>query len=189
MKTQTLFRLGALATILTALGVTAANLMYFLGRVDTVFYIWFAYTVYILWVLAYFTLFTAQAKRNSIFVFIGFILLTIGTIFAIVQNTGEGMVVSGFLTEAQIAAAKNASVNAVNLISLWTTVIGSIFFGYGTFRAGIFPRMAGILMIVLGVLWIFNDNPIAFPIYAVLLSITWGLFGWSMWNLTHAMAT
>jgi small-conductance mechanosensitive channel len=78
MKQQTLYRLGALATLLTALGVTAGNLMYFFGRADTVFYIWYAFVVYFLWVFAYMALFAAQAKQGNLFVFLGFVLLVIG---------------------------------------------------------------------------------------------------------------
>jgi hypothetical protein len=182
MKQQTLYRLGALATMLTALGVTTANLMYFFGRVDTVFYIWFAFVVYFLWVFTYMALFAAQAKRGNLF---GFVVLVIGTIFAIVGNAEQGLVVTGFLTEAQMDASTNPSILAVSAIKLWTTVIGSVLFGYGTFRAGVFPRWTGILMIVLGVLWIFNENAIAFPIYAVLLTITMGWFGWAMWKITN----
>jgi hypothetical protein len=161
--------------------------MYFFGRVDTVFYIWFAFVVYFLWVFAYMALYSAQAKRGSLIVFLGFVLLVIGTIFAIVGNATEGLVVTGFLTEAQLDATTNPSILAVGAIGLWTTVIGSVLFGYGTFRAGVFPRMTGILMIVLGVLWIFNKNAVAFPIYAVLLSITMGWFGLAMWKITDAI--
>jgi hypothetical protein len=84
-------------------------------------------------------------------------------------------------------ATTNPSILAVGAIGLWTTVIGSVLFGYGTFRAGIFPRWTGILMIVLGALWIFNENAISFPIYAVLLTITMGWFGWSMWKITNSI--
>jgi hypothetical protein len=187
MKQQTLYRLGTLATMLTALGVTAGNLMYFFGRVDTIFYIWFAFVVYFLWVFAYIALFAAQAKRGNLFLFLGSVLLVIGTIFAIVGNAEQGLVVTGFLTEAQMDATTNPSILAVSAITLWTTVIGSVLFGYGTFQAGVFPRWTGILMIVLGVLWIFNENAVAFPIYAVLLTITMGWFGWAMWKITNTI--
>lgn len=185
MKQRTLFRLGALATILTALGVTAGNSMYFFGRVDTIFYIWFAFVVYFLWVFTYIALYAAQAKPGNLFVFLGFVLLVIGTIFAIVGNAEQGLVVTGFLTEAQMEATTNPSILAVSAITLWTTVIGSVLFGYGTIRAGIFPRVTGVLMIVLGLLWIFNENMVIFPIYAVLLTITMGWFGWAAWKITN----
>jgi hypothetical protein len=188
MNTQTQYRFGALATILTAVGVTVANLIYFFGNVNTVFYIWWSTCIYMLWVFAYITLFAAQAKRGSVFVFTGFVMLIIGTIFAIVQNTSQGMVVNGFVTEAQMEATKNASVATVNAISLWTTVLGSVLFGFGTFRAGVFPRWPGILMILMGVLLIFNENTVAFPIYAVLLTITMGWFGWALWKYANALS-
>ena len=187
MKIPTLFRLGAFATILTAVGVSIANLTYFFGRVDTVFYIWFAFVVYFLWVFVYMALFAAQVKQQNLFIFLGFLLLEIGTILAIVGNAVQGLVVTGFLTEAQMEATTNPSILAISAITLWTTVIGSILFGYGTFRAGIFSRWSGILMILLGVLWVFNENPVVFPIYAVLLTITMGWFGWAMLKFTNTI--
>jgi hypothetical protein len=187
VKTQTILRLGALTTFLTAVGITVANLIYFFGSVNTVFYIWWSTTIYVLWVFAYFAVFAVQVQRNDIFVFAGFVLLIVATIFAIIQNTGNSIVVLGFLTEAQIGSGNNSTVAAVNFISLWTYVVGSVIFGIGMLRLGIFPRWIGMLMIVLGVLWIINDNPVAFPIYAVLLSITWGWLSWSLWKMTKEM--
>lgn len=185
MKAQTLNQFGALATILTAVGVTVANLIALFGNVNTVFYIWWSTTIYVLWVFAYFALFAAQAKRGDVFVFAGFVLFIIATIFSIIENTGNSIVVLGFLTEAQLEPGNNSTIAAVNLISIWTYAIGSVIFGVGMLRAGIFPRWNGILIILLGVLWIFR--PVAFPIYAVLLSFTWGWLGLSMWRMTNAI--
>jgi hypothetical protein len=56
-------------------------------------------------------------------------------------------------------------------------------------RAELFPRWAGILFMLLGALWIFNDSPVVFPIYAVLLSITWGWLSLSMWRMTNSLLT
>jgi hypothetical protein len=187
VKTQTIFRFGALATFLTAVGVTIANLIYFFGSVNTVFYIWWSTTIYVLWVFAYFAVFAVQAKRYDDFVFAGFVLLVVAAIFAIIQNTGNSIVVLGFLTEAQLGSGNNSTIAAVNFISLWTYVVGSVLFGIGMLRVGIFPRWIGMLMIVIGVLWIINDNPVAFPIYAILLSITWGWLSWSLWKMTKEM--
>jgi hypothetical protein len=189
METQTLFKFGAIATLLTAVGVTVANLIYFFGSVNTTFYVWWSTTIYVIWIFAYFALFASQVKRGDIFVFTGFVLLIIATIFAIIQNTGNSIVALGFLTEAQLENTNNTSIAAVNFITLWTYVIGSVIFGIGMLRAGNFPRWPGILMILLGVLWIFNENSVAFPVYAILLPLTWGWISLSIWKMANAMTT
>lgn len=182
MKTQTLFRLGALATILTAVGLTVGNLIYFFGSADTVFYRWFAYAVNSLWIFAYFAIFAVQAKRINTILLIGFILLVIGVIFYIVQNTAELGVITGIVTEAQIEKiGPISSFVAVDFISFWAFPLGSILFGFGTIRAGIFPRWIGILMMVLGVTAIFFWDS-AFFIVAIIQSVLWGAFGWASWN-------
>jgi hypothetical protein len=179
MKTQTLFRLGALAIILTAVGLTTGNLIYFFGSVENVFYCWFAYAVFSLWIFAYFSLFAVQAKRINIFLLIGFILLVIGKIFDIVQNTVELGAISGAVSNTLLGPL--GSFIAVNFIAFWTFPIGSILFGFGTIRAGIFPRWLGILMMVLGVTAIFFWDS-AFFIVAIIQSVLWGAFGWASWN-------
>jgi hypothetical protein len=118
MKAQTFFQFGALATFLTAVGVTVANLMYFFGSVTNVFYIWWSTIIYVLWVFAYFALFAAHARRGNVFLFGGFVLLIFAAIFAIIQNTGDSLVTLGFLTDAQFASANNSTIAAVNFISM-----------------------------------------------------------------------
>jgi hypothetical protein len=189
MKAQTLFQFGALATFLTAVGVTVANLIYFFGSVNTVFYIWWSTIIYVLWVFAYFALFAVQARRVNVFLFTGFVLLIFAVIFALLQNTGDSLVTLGFVTEAQFASGNNSTIAAVNFISQWTYVIGSLIFGFGVLRAELFSRWAGILFMLLGVLWIFNESQVVFAIYAVLLTITWGWLSLSIWRMTNSLLT
>jgi hypothetical protein len=184
MKTQTFFRLGALATILTAIGLTVGNLIYFFGTVETVFYIWFAYVVYTLWIFAYFAVFAVQVKRSNIFLLIGLVVLVIGVIFYIVQNTAEMAGVTGFVTQEQLEqTGQISSFAAVGLIAFWAFPLGSVLFGFGTFRAKIFPRWIGIMMILLGVSGIFFWNS-AFAIVAIIQSVVWVSFGWTFWKLS-----
>lgn len=187
MKTPTLFRLGALATILTAIGLTVGNLIYFFGTVETVFYIWLAYTVYTLWIFAYFAVFAMQAKRSNLFLLIGLVVLVIGVIFYIVQNTAEMAVVTGFVTQEKLEqTGQISSFVAVGLIAFWAFPLGSVLFGFGTFRAEVFPRWIGILMILLGVTGIFFWDS-AFAIVAIIQSVVWGGFGWTFWKLADEL--
>jgi hypothetical protein len=184
MNTQNLYRLGALATILTAAGLTVGNLIYFFGSVETVFYSWFAYAVFSLWIFAYFSIFAVQAKRINIFLLIGLILLVIGKIFDIVQNTVELGAISGAVSNTLLGPI--GSFIAVNFIAFWTFPIGTMLFGFGTFRAGIFPQWVGILMMVLGVTGIFFWDS-AFIIVAIIQSVLWGALGWTFWKLNPAI--
>ncbi len=119
MRTQTLLRLGAFATLVTALGVTVGNLIYFFGTVDTVAYTWLVFIVYTIELFAIMALFAVQVKRGDLFNLIGFVLLIIGTVFYIVKNAGEMLIVTGLLTEAQMAQAGHiGSFAALDLIAI-----------------------------------------------------------------------
>ncbi len=183
MKIQTLFRLGALATMVTALGYTVGNLIYFFGTVDTISYIWLTFFVYTLEVFALIALFAAQVKRGDLFNFVGFVILLIGMIFYIIKNAGEMLIITRVLTAAQMdQAGQMSSFAALDLIAIWGFRVGSILFGYGIVRAGVFPRWAGILLLLVGVTDIFSNIPGVFYLVAVLLSVAWGWLGLALWN-------
>lgn len=183
MTTQTLFRLGAFATIVTALGVTVGNLIYFFGDADTISYIWLVLIVYIIQVFAITALFAAQTKRGDLFNFIGFALLIIGTIFNIVLNAAEILFMTIILTPDQVGQmAQISSFATLDLIAIWGFRLGAIIFGVGIFRAGIFPRWAGILLLLAGVTHIFSAITGVLYIFAALLSVSWGWLGLAFWK-------
>ena len=152
MKTQTLFRLGALATLLTAIGYAVGELMYVFSNVETVFFAWFFVIVSTFQVFAYIALYTAQAKRGDIFLFIGFVLSIIGLLYTFMDSERRLEWRMGFLTDAQIEQrAQITSIVVLNLVGNVSIMLGWIIFGFGVIRSSIFPRWAGILMMLAGV--------------------------------------
>jgi hypothetical protein len=107
----------------------------------------------------------------------------IAMIFMIVSNAGEMLIITDILSPIQVSQMdQNSSIVALGLIETWGFSLGAIIFGYGIFRAGIFPRWAGILLLLVGVTHIFWDIATVFYLYAALLSVSWGWLGWAFWK-------
>jgi hypothetical protein len=65
----------------------------------------------------------------------------------------------------------------------WAWRLGDIIFGLATFRAGIFPRWAGILLMLAGVMGIFLElGSIAQYLFTALAFAAWVGLGWSLWT-------
>lgn len=184
MNTQTLFRLGALATLLTALGYLIGEIMYLFGNVETLFFAWYVVIVYVFQAFAYIALYGAQAKRGDIVLFIGFVISMIATLYTFMDTERRLALRTGLITEAQLEQAQQISsfaiLSAVGNISI---ILGWIIFGYGVIRTGLFPRAIGIIMMLTGVAMVARD---AFPVFEYLfaiLSVTaYGWLGWELWK-------
>lgn len=191
MKTQTLFRLGALATLLTAIGYAVGELMYLFSNVETVFFAWFFVIVSAFQVFAYIALYAAQAKRGDIFLFIGFVLSIIGLLYTFMDSERRLEWRMGFLTDAQIEQrAQITSIVILNLVGNVSIMLGWIIFGFGVIRSGIFPRWAGILMMLAGAVMFVRDFFIFEYFFAVFSTAAYAWLGWSLWKnsseATHA---
>lgn len=168
--------------MVTALGLTIGELIYFFGAADTVFFAWLFIIVAVFQVFAVIALYVAQAKRGDIFTFIGFVLLIIGLLFSLINSAGQMAITTGLLTEVQLDPTQQiSSFVALGKIDDWAFISGAILFGYGTFRTGIFPRWAGILLLLLGVASIFRDITVVEYIWAALSLAAWGWLGWALW--------
>ncbi len=193
MKTQTVFRLGALAALVTAVGIGVGEVIYIfgLGSVETVAYEWFSIVITIFQVFAVIALYTVQVKRGTILTFIGFVLLMVGLMFYLMDSVGDLGVLTGLLTQTQLdQAGQINSFIVLGAIANWSLNVGTIIFGYGTFRAGVFPRWAGILLLFVGVAIILRDIPGVESMFAVLSVVAWGWLGWALWtNPNPAMTT
>ena len=190
MKTQTLFRLGAIATILTAIGYFVGEAIYIFADAKTLFFAWFFIIVSVFQVFAYFALYAAQAKRGEIFLFIGFILSMINLLQAFMDSERRLAVRTDLVSEAQLAQALNISSFAVlQLVGYFSLVLGWILFGVGVIRTGIFPRGAGVLMILTGITLMIRDYFFPFEyIFALLSSAAYGWLGWALWNKPQDIA-
>ena len=183
MKTQTLFRLGALAAILTAVGFGVGESIYLFGDVETVFFAWIFIIVSVFQVFAVISLYVAQAKRGEIFTFIGFVLSIIGLLLNFMDSERRMALRTGLATQVLLEQAQSiTSFLVLNAVMYWSTILGYIIFGFGTFRAGVFPRWTGILFLLVGVVLIFRDITGVEYIFAVLSVIAWGSLGWFLWK-------
>jgi hypothetical protein len=183
MKTQTLFRLGAIATILTAVGYLIGEAMYLFGNVQILFFAWYFVIISVFQVFAYIALYAAQVKRGDIVLFIGFVLSILGLLYSFMDSERRLAWRTGLINDAQLAqAAQITSFAILNVIGNVSIILGWVVFGVGVIRAGIFPRWAGIFMILAGVFMVVRDLFIFEYFFAVFSSLAYGWLGWSLWN-------
>ena len=184
MKIQTLFRLGALATLLTALGYAIGEAMYLFGNVETLFFAWYVVFVYVFQAFAYIALYGAQVKRGDVVLFVGFVLSMIATMYTFMDTERRLAWRTGLITEAQLEQAQQISSFVILLtVGNILIVLGWIIFGYGIIRTGMFPRPIGILMMLTGVAMVVRDTAIVFEYLFAILSVTsYSWLGWSLWK-------
>ncbi len=181
MTTQTLFRLGALATMMTALMLAVGNLMYFSGAATTVAFVWVSIIEAMIQVFAVIAVYVAQARRGGVVTFLGFVITIIGLLFYLINSAGRMAFALDVLTQAQLEQAQQlASLAVLDPIATWAIAVGTVLFGFGISRAGVFPRWAGILLLLVGVMTIFDLTAIEY-IWAMLSVIAWGWLGWALW--------
>jgi len=187
MKIQTVFRLGALAAMVTALGILVGDTIYLFGAAKTLFFAWYYIIVTVIEVFALFALYAAQAKRGDIFTFVGFGLLTIGLLFFLINSAGRLGLRTGLVTQEQLDQTQQiTSWIVLAAIANWSFILGTILFGFGTFRTAIFPRWAGILFLLAGVAFIFSSMDLFEYTFAILSFAAWGWMGWALWRSPSA---
>ena len=183
MSTQTLFRLGAVAALLTAIGYFAGEAMYLFGNVQTLFFAWYFIIVSVFQVFAYVALYAAQAKRGDIVLFIGFVLSILGLLYSFMDSERRLALRAGLVTQELIS--KGGDIGSLAFLQTAGNVfiiLGWIVFGVGVMRSGFFPRWAGILMILAGVFMVIRDFFIFEYFFAIFSSAAYGWLGWSLWE-------
>ncbi len=189
MKTQTLFRLGAIATLITAFGYLVGEAMYIFGNVQTLFFAWYFVVVSVFQVFAYIALYAAQAKRGDIILFVGFVLSILGLLYSFMDSERRLAWRTGLITDAQLAqAAQIHSFAVLNVTGNVSIILGWIVFGVGVIRSGIFPRWAGILMILAGLFMVIRDFFIFEYFFAIFSSLVYGWLGWALWIKAQEIA-
>ncbi len=190
MKVHTLFQFGAVAAMVTALGDAVGNLIYFAGKAQTLFFAWFFIVITVINVFALIALFAAQANREEIFTFFGFVVLLTALIFFLIDSERRLGLQTGLLTQAQVdQGLQNISFLVALAIRDWGFFLGAILFGIGIVRAGTFPRWAGISFILLGVINQISNLPglgAIFILTAIFQSLSWGWAGWTLWKILSA---
>jgi len=182
MKSTTLFQLGGIAIIGAAILYAIGNLIYFLsgqpqGPIASV--LWISFIGDTLLVLGLGALYARQAHRAGILGLVGYILLIVGTLFFIGNYAVSMGVVAGIISTDQIAQVPAYSVP--NSIMPWIWFAGLIVFGIAIYRAQVFPKYAGALLVLFAIVqqltgWV----GFVIPIFAVLSFVVWAWLGWEL---------
>jgi hypothetical protein len=184
MKTTTLFQLGGIAVLLSALLSAIGNLMYFLsGQPDapTTPGLWIAIFSDIPLVFGLGALFAWQAQRGGILGLLGYVFLVLALLYFVgSESVGLG-VAAGVISNEQTAQVPAYSLS--NSIFPWLWTAGLILFGISIYRAQVFPKNAGVLLVLLAFVQQLT-GPLAFtrPIFAVIAVTAWAWLGWSLYS-------
>jgi hypothetical protein len=180
MKTTLLFQLGGIAILLAASLYGIGSLMYFLsGQPDapTALGLWIAFAGDTLLVLGLGALFARQAQRGGILGLVGYILLVVATMFFVGSYAVSLGVAAGAISDEQIAQvpAYALSLSIMN----WIWFAGLIVFGISIYRAQVFPKYAGALLVLVAVVQQLTSLvDFAAPIFAISSVVAWAWLGW-----------
>ncbi len=181
MKSSAIFQLGGAAVLGAAILYAIANLIYFLSgqpTAPTSLGLWVAFAGDTLLLLGLGVVFARQSHQTGIAGLVGYVLLVVATLFFIGSYAVTLGVVAGLFTAEQTAQVPTYAFATAVMPWLWFT--GLIVFGIATYRAGVFPKYAGALLVLLGIAFQFNGLPIVAMIFAVLSPVAWGWLGWAL---------
>jgi hypothetical protein len=178
MNATTLFQLGGLAVLLSAILTGIGNLIYFLSE-EPELDLWRGIFAGTLMVLGVGPLFAGQSQRSGILGLAGYVLVVCATIFFIGSDVVDLGVAAGGISDEQIAQVPSYTLSSS--IMPWSWAAGLIAFGISIYRAQVFPKYAGALLILVGLLQPLT-GPLAFtrPIYAACYFIAWAWLGWTL---------
>lgn len=190
MKTTTLFQLGGIALVLSAVLFGIGNLMYFLSGEQplTTLGLWIAIIGDALQVLGVFALFARQAQRSGVLGLIGFVLVVCSNMAETGSLAVQLGVAAGVISNEQVTQV--ASYTLVGSILTWISVAGFIALGISIYRAQAFPKYAGALLVLVGLIQPLT-GPLAFtrPIFALVSFVAWAWLGWVLMTGTRESAT
>lgn len=177
MKTLALLQLGGGALVLSTIVFAITNVMYFLGgeQALTTPGLWLGMFGCSLRVLGVVALFARQAQRGGVLGLVGFVLLVWGNMGAFGAYAVQLGVTAGVVSSQELAQVY-AQANTI-LISF--LVVGEIVMGISMYRAQVFPKYMGALLVLVGVLHLATGY-VAFtqPIYAICAFVGYLLPGW-----------
>jgi hypothetical protein len=184
MKTTTLFQLGGIAVLLSAILTGIGRLIYFLSgqpALEPVPLIWRGIFAGALMVLGLGPLFARQAQQGGILGLVGYVFLVLATLYFVASDAVVLGVAAGVISAEQIAQVPSYAL--ADSILLWIWVAGLIAFGISIYRAQVFPKYAGVLLVLVGLLQLLT-GPLAFtrPIYAICYFIAWAWLGWALYS-------
>lgn len=184
MKTTTLYQLGGIALLLSAILSAIGNLIYFLsGQPDapTTPGLWIAIfsDAFLLFGLG--ALFARQAQRGGVLGLVGYVLLVLASLYFVGSEAIGLGVAAGAISNEQIAQVPAYSLS--DSIFPWFWTAGLILLGISIYRAQVFPKYAGALLVLLAFVQQLT-GPLAFtrPIFAIIAVASWAWLGWSLYS-------
>lgn len=181
MKTSSLFRLGGLAVLLSAILTGIGRLINLLSAQpyqETTLLIWRGILAGILMVLGLGALFARQSQQGEVLGFVGYIFIVITNIFFIGSDVVDLAVSAGVMSLEQIAQVPSYALS--NSLLPWVWVTGLFAFGISVYRAQVFPKYAGALLVLLGLVQPFTGAFFMKAVYAVCYVAAWAWLGWSL---------
>ena len=184
MKTTSLFRLAGITILVSAILTGIGNLIYFLSRQPAqpiTLDVWRGIFAGALFVLGFGALFARQSKEGGILGLAGYVLIMLAQMFFIGSDAVNLGVAAGVISNEQIAQVPAYALS--NSIMQWVWVAGLLSFGISIYRAQVFPKYAGALLVLLGLIQPLTGS-LAFtrPIYAVCYSAAWAWLGWILYS-------
>jgi hypothetical protein len=184
MKTTSVFQLGGSAVLLSAILTGVGNLIYFLsGEPDQVSapFLWRGIFAGALMVLGLGALFARQSRRGGILGLAGYVFLVLATMYFVASDAVVLGLSAGVISEEQLAQVP--SYILADSILPWIWVAGLLAFGISVYRAGVFPKYAGVLLLLVAIIQPLT-GPLAFtrPIYAVCYFVAWAWPGWELYS-------
>ena len=180
MATSTLFRFGGLAAILSGVFTAIGWLVPGNVLVET-----FNIVALGLLPLALTGIYLRQRVESGTFGLVGYIIAVFGGALVMGAAYSDTYVLS-LLSEAQQDNILMGSNAAVFMASGVTILVGTVLFGIVTIIAGVFPRVAAVLIIIgtipLSLVPLFEDVPIVLTIGAIVLGMGLGWLGYSLWQ-------
>ena len=181
MKTTTLFQLGGLSILLAAILYAIGNLIYFLsGRPAAASApgLWISFFGDTLLVLGLGALFARQSQRGGLLGLAGYVLLVVGTMFFVGNYAVSLGVAAGVISNEQVAQVPAYSFS-LSIMS-WIWFAGLILFGISIYRAQVFPKSAGALLVLVAISQQFTGLAFIQPIFAICSVAAWAWLGWAL---------
>jgi hypothetical protein len=184
VKTIPVFQLGGIAVLLSAILTGIGRLIYYLsGQPDLPITadLWRGIFAGALMVLGLGALFARQSQRGGIPGLVGYVCLVLATMYFIASDAVGLGVSAGAISPEQLAQVPSYAL--ADSIFPWIWDAGLIAFGISIYRARVFPKYAGALLILLALVQPLT-GPLAFtrPIYAVCYFVAWAWLGWNLYS-------
>lgn len=184
MKTTTLFQLGGIAVLLSASLTGVGRLIYFLSgqpAAPITWDIWRGIFAGALFLVGYGALFARQFQRAGMLGLVGYVFIMLAQIYFVGSDAVSLGVAEGVISQEQILQVPSYALLDSILPSIWVT--GLLTFGISIYRAEVFPKYAGVLLILLGLIQpLAGSLAIVRPIYAACYFAAWAWLGWDLYS-------